>query len=102
MARHQRFGASSEKNSQQGELFNEAELAACETPDEPVEPAPEAGPAEAVSDPKPRGRKPLPKHLPRIPVHLDLSEEEKRGAIDTFYVTVREELDIIPAQVGFI
>jgi len=28
-----------------------------------------------------------------------LSEQEKSGAIDTFFTKVREELDIIPAQV---
>ena len=30
LARHKRFGASSEKNPDQGEIFNEAELAACD------------------------------------------------------------------------
>ena len=32
-------------------------------------------------------------------IHIDLSEEEKAGAVDTFYTVVKEELDIIPPQV---
>jgi hypothetical protein len=30
---------------------------------------------------------------------LRLSDEQKQGAIDTFFVTVKEELDITPAKV---
>jgi len=30
---------------------------------------------------------------------LPLSDEQKEGAIDTFFVTVKEELDITPAKV---
>jgi transposase len=46
-----------------------------------------------------KGRKPFSDKLPRIQVFNYLSEEEKVGAIDIFFVKVREELDIIPAQV---
>jgi transposase len=46
-----------------------------------------------------KGRKPLSDKLPRHQVFAYLTEEEKVDAIDTFFVKVREELDIIPAQV---
>ncbi|MCK5893918.1 MAG: hypothetical protein KAG53_05810 [Endozoicomonadaceae bacterium] len=45
-----------------------------------------------------RGRKGLSKNLPRHQIHIDLSDEEKAGAIDTFYSVVKEELDIEPAK----
>ena len=90
------YGRSSEKTSAQGEIFNEAELSDCMTDaddDEPVDP----------DKPKPRsnrkGRKPLSPSLPRYQERVELSEEEKQGAIDTFFTKVREELDIIPAKV---
>ena len=47
-------------------------------------------------------RQNLSKRLPRVQVHIDLSDEDKAGAIDTFYVLAREELDIVPAQVRVI
>ena len=84
------YGRSSEKNTAQGEIFNEAEQAD-DTDEEP-----------AAAEPKKRsksGRKPLSPSLPRIQERVELSEEEKDGAIDTFFTKVREELDIIPAQV---
>lgn len=91
-ARH--YGRSSEKNPDQGQIFDEAELMTCDT-----------GEAEVVensaSADKPKGkggRKGLSKSLPRHQVHLDLSDEEKVGAIDTFYTVVKEELDIEPAK----
>jgi len=43
------------------------------------------------------GRKPLSDKLPRYQVFAYLSDEEKVDAIDTFFVKVREALDIIPA-----
>ena len=88
--------AAPKKTSAQGEIFNEAELSDCMTDaddDEPVDP----------DKPKPRsnrkGRKPLSPSLPRYQERVELSEEEKQGAIDTFFTKVREELDIIPAKV---
>ena len=45
------------------------------------------------------GRKGLSKSIPREQVKLDLTDEEKEGAIDTFYTVIKEELDIIPAKV---
>ena len=51
---------------------------------------------------KKRGRKPLPKDLPRIDIIHDLSEEEKQCAcgaqLSRFGQEVSEKLDYIPAQ----
>ncbi|MCJ8270728.1 MAG: IS66 family transposase, partial [Psychrosphaera sp.] len=88
-----RFGASSEQTPpDQGELFNEAE--------ECAEPEQDELPLEEPVTPKgKKGRKPFNDKLPRLQVFAYLSEAEKADAIDTFFVKVREELDIIPAQV---
>lgn len=89
------YGKSSEKSSAQNCLFNEAELAACEsenTQEEAVDSSTQKKKGNG-------GRKPLSKNIPREQVRLELSEEEKEGAIDTFYSKVKEELDIIPAKV---
>lgn len=91
------YGRSTEKGSTQGEIFNEAELADCATDDDddddPVDP----------DTPKPRpdrkGWKPLSPSIPRYQEYIELSEEEKQGAMDTFFTKVREKLDIIPAKV---
>ncbi len=86
-ARH--YARSSEQSPAQGTLFDEAEQEAIDEP--------------PVADPKKKkgqgGRKPLDKKIPREQVRFDLPEDEKAGAIDTFYVTVKEELDIVPAKV---
>ena len=97
LERHKRFGASSEKNPDQGEIFNEAELATCEPDDDSATDVDAA--AEPIKAKRKPGRKPLSDKLPRVQVHIDLSDEEKVGAIDTFYTVVKEELDIIPPQV---
>ena len=92
LERHRRLGASSEKNTAQGELFDEAEQlneqakTECETP-----------PLDKPN--KKRGRKGLSPAIPREQIYLTLPDEEKVGAIDTFFVKVKEELDIIPAKV---
>ena len=96
LARHKRFGPSSETHPGQGEIFNEAELAACDDAGE--EPLAETT-SDEVATPKKKGRKPLSQNLPRVQVHIDLSDEEKEGAINTFYTLVKEELDVVPAQV---
>lgn len=74
-------------------LFNEAETveesAAIKTTIDALQ--------EVTGTPKKRGRKGLSKTLPRHQIHSDLSDEEKEGAIDTFYTVVKEELDIAPA-----
>lgn len=86
-----RYGPSSEKHPGQGELFNEAEQIAdeVELPQSP----------EKVVKKSKAGRKGLSDKLPREQVYLNLTEEEKEGAINTFYSKIKEELDIIPAQV---
>ncbi len=38
-------------------------------------------------------------NIPREQIYIDLSDEEKVDAVDTFYSKVREELDIEPAKV---
>jgi hypothetical protein len=44
-------------------------------------------------------RKPFAKSFPSHQVFAYLSDEDKQGAINTFFVKIREELDIIPAKV---
>jgi len=93
LERNRRFTPSSEKNSPQEEMqFDEAESLA-EQEEQPAE--------ESSKSPskKQGGRKGLSPKLPRIQIHLTLSEEDKEGAVDTFFTVVKEELDIIPAQV---
>ncbi len=102
----QQFGASSEKNlSQKDWLADEAEVLADGEPDlddgeistdDGAEQDPESKPK------KPRGRKGFSPDLPRTQKFIHLSDEEREGAIDTFFVKVKEELDIIPAQVQVI
>jgi|UPI000761CF15 hypothetical protein len=93
LARLRRFDASSEKLSFQGTLFDEAELEVSlkevetQLPEEEKRPAGKSRQADGYS-----------KRLPRIQVHLSLSEEERVGASKTFYTKVKEELDIVPAQ----
>ena len=93
LAKSKRFGSSSEQTgSEQGNLFNEAEVLS--------EPEQEELPLNKDSGSNLKtGRKPFAKNLPRYQVFAYLSDEEKLGAINTFFVKVREELDIIPANV---
>ena len=98
LARQKHFGRSSEQHSGQGEIFNEAELAACAVEEEAPE---EASPVttENRAPHKKRGRKGFSETIPREQIYIDLPDEEKVGAVDTFYSKVREELDIEPAKV---
>ena len=93
LERHRRFGPSSEKNTAQGELFDEVEQLAerANTADEE-----ESKPQQPK---KKGGRKGLSPAIPREQIYLTLSEEDKAGALDTFFVKVKEELDIVPAKV---
>ena len=85
-----------EEDPRQLHLFNEAEEAVSE------EPAREeiAVPAHTRQKPK---RKPLPDHLPRVEVIVDIAEEEKVCVCGTPLSRIGEEvsekLDIIPAKV---
>ena len=93
LSRSKRFAPSSEKSDGQERLFDEAEQAA----DEAL--LPEAQPTQKPKKKAKTGRKPFSKDIPRVPVFIDLTKEEKAGAIEVFYTKVREELDIIPAKV---
>lgn len=100
------YGSSSEKNlSQQDWLADEAELLADgepdpddgeESTDEDTDPTPLNKPA------KPRKRKGLDPNLPRTQKFIYLSDEEREGAIETFFFKAKEELDVIPAKIQVI
>ncbi len=92
LANSKRFAPSSEQTPEQGNLFNEAESTA-----EPEQEELELPQTDAVN--ARTGRKPFGKNIPRHQVFAYLSDEDKAGAINTFFVKVREELDIIPAKV---
>jgi len=100
LVKQNQFGHSSEKHPGQGEIFNEAELAACATEEEPEEKTEPT--SETAAPQKKRGRKGFSSTIPREQVRVDLCDDEKEGAIDTFYVKTKEELDIIPAKVRVI
>ena len=98
LARHKRFGASSEKSPDQASLFDEAE--ALIEIEETAEP--EAAPAAPSNKRKP-GRRPLPADLPREEVIHDLAEAEKvcaccGGALHPIGEARSEQLEIIPAK----
>lgn len=97
LARQKQFGRSSEQHPGQGEIFNEAELAACAVEEEPEETT--AAASQNKTPPKKRGRKGFSENIPREQIYIDLSDEEKMDAVDTFYSKVREERDIEPAKV---
>jgi len=96
LARQRHFGASSEKLSFQGELFDEAELEVALSDVEAQLPD------EAPCKPPRKKREGFSDRLPRIQIHLPLSDEEKAGASKTFFAKVKEELDIIPAKAQII
>lgn len=94
LSKVKRFTSTSEQSGQQ-ELFDEAELEALpEASSDETEDDTQAAPKK-----KKPGRKPFADSLPREQIFINLSDEEKEGAVDTFYSKVKEELDIIPAQV---
>jgi transposase len=85
------YARSSEQSSAQGLLFDEVEQTSNENGDQ-----------EEKDPPKKKGRggrKGLSKNIPREQIKLSLTDEEKEGAVNTFYTVVKEELDIIPAKV---
>ncbi len=100
---HKQFGASSEKTSpDQQELFNEAEQ---------DQPEPETVEDDVITVPehtrKKRGRKPLPKNLPRVREEHDLPDSEKQcqccgGDLHRIGEEITEQLDIIPAKIQVI
>ena len=107
LSKIKRFAPSSEQ-SQQASLFDEAENEPSSDDNEASELEPEAGTndlletdklATSTEAKKKPGRKPFSDKLPRKQVYLYLSDEEKQGAIDTFFTKVKEELDITPAKI---
>ena len=96
LARHRQFGASSEAYNGQGDLFNEAE--------EVVQEAEEKDDDVTVSSHRrKRNRPPLPPHLPRKEVYLDIPEEDKVCPCGEVMHKIGEErsekLTFIPAKV---
>lgn len=100
LANHKRFGSSSEKNVLQGDLLaDEAEVladGAADLDDGELDTEDESAPLHAPR--KRPGRKGLSPDLPRVRREILLSDAEREGAIDTFFVKVKEELDLVPAR----
>ncbi len=92
LSKIKRFAPSSEQCHQHS-LFDEAETESSEIEEEVSD---DVAPTENKKKP---GRKPFSDKLPREQIFIHLSDEEKQGAIDTFFTKVKEELDIIPAKV---
>ena len=99
---HGKFGKSSEKSSQQAELFDETE---CEADDEGplmAEVVEEESQAKLATKAK-SGRKPLPQSLPRIRIVHDLTDAEKTCECGCQKTCIgedtSEQLDIIPAVI---
>ena len=101
LARLKRFGRSSEQSDDQAYLFDEVEQILDEQPEAEEILSESTAPIPTKKKQK-TGRKPFSADLPRKAIYLKLTEEEKEGAIDTFFTKVKEELDIIPAQVQVI
>ena len=104
LSRQRLFGASSEKDSGQSELFNEAEVLAAgfvAEEDEAVEP--QALPAAGPVRPSRGGRKPLSAHLPRVEVPHALALDQRRCPCGCELKRIGEEtseqLDLIPARI---
>ena len=111
LLRHRLFGKSSEKNTEhcddQIELFDEVEVSADEAAATLVEACDDDSnnddDAPAPKPKKSRGRKPLPKELPRVVIEHDLTDAEKVCACGCqkalIGVDQSEQLDIIPAKI---
>ena len=108
LSKIKRFAPSSEQSGQVS-LFDDAEVEATVEFDadtdeavdeiEAIEENVGSESTEPSQSKKKPGRKPFADHLPRVQIFITLSDEEKAGAITTFFSKVKEELDIIPAQV---
>lgn len=103
-ARKAQFASTSEKlPSNQCELFNEAESLSVNSLDTETE-VPIKVPGHTRGNPK---RKPLPAHLPREEIIIDLLDEEKICEKDGTILKeigseASEQVDVIPAQVKVI
>ena len=102
LAQQKQFGKSSEKDSGQGELFNEVEQIIDE------EEAIQVEDKEVTNEPRKQPkRKPLPKDLPRETVIVDLSDDEKScdccgNDLHQMGEKKSEKLEFIPAQIKVI
>lgn len=104
---HQRYGARSEKfHFQHPSLFNEAELIVDGTTDDEIDQSTNGAISETkAQQPKQtkRGRKALPKELPRIDVIHELPEAQRRcpegHELNVIGEEISEQLDIIPAKI---
>jgi len=94
----QQFAARSEKNPDQGALFDEAELQA--EIEALREQFPDGVEEEEQAPPKrrQRRRRDFSDKLVRERIELRLSEADKAGASQVFFTKVKEELHFIPAQ----
>jgi len=104
LALARRYAASSEKLSpDQIALFDEAEFNAETVPESEVD-VDDDEITIAAHTRKKRGRKPIPRHLPRIDVIHEIPESERRCDHDGRLLTeidevIAEQLDIIPATI---
>jgi len=89
-----RFGRSSEQSTEQGELFNEVEVIAEAAEEQDADDTDD----KQTKKKKPTGRKGLNPNLPRVQERHALSDADKEGAIDTFWVKTKEMLDVVPAK----
>lgn len=92
-----KFAASSEKLPHQSRLFDEAEL------EFDIEALREQLPDDLEEKASPRAARPqrqrgFSPNLQRERIELTLSDEEKAGALKTFFTKIKEELQYIPAQ----
>lgn len=97
LANLRQYAAKSEKIPGQGDLFDEAELEVA------LEEQGELLPDDEPQKPKWQKRqRQFSSALPRVRVDHCLTEDEKQGAIKTFFSKVKEELDYIPARLQVI
>jgi len=99
LARHKRFGASSESSPGQGELFNEAEQEAESVQDEETA-------EETVTYTRRKARRPrLPDNLPRERVVVDIEDKTCAccgGELHPLGEETSEKLEFIPARIKVI
>ena len=93
LAKAQKYGPSSEKLAFQVDLFDEAELEVSLSELES-----QLREEDRVRPPAKRRQRGFSPNLPRVRIEFTLSDEEKAGAVRTFFTKVKEELEFIPAK----
>ena len=105
LAKQQRFGASSEKNQQQADLFDEAGIELPEDVKETITEHHEEDASDSNKKKRP-ARKPLPADLPREVIVHDLPAAEKICACGNELVRIGEEISeqvkYIPAKLSVV